>query len=682
MLKYILSTRLPSVAKVVIIANATFISNNAFAEEITSIPTVIVTGEKIDQDIKDTTTAVTIYSEEDYANGAITDVNDIATQVPNIETTGFGGISIRGVNGVGASTGSNSYMTGASSRVTTTVDGVAEAWGGYNYTPVGLWDTQTVEVLRGPQSTSQGGNAIGGSLVLKTNDPSFTQESALRLGIDRYDNGNLKYNMAFMNSGALIEDELAYRLTIDGSNGEGWINYENISTDDNTDYDDSESLNFRGKLLWEPKNINGLSVLLNIVHRNDEGEYLSWVTEGDEATQTVDLDETNTRVQDTTVDTLSLSIDYKISDAINNTLQVSYSKQDSYFIDSNSYTTEAWRKEENITLENRVYITPENSKFSSFIGLYASQKDTLLDVDWNSGSDFDAEGANNTFAIFGETTFSANDKLAITAGGRIDQLSQDRTMTMWSGDNLDYDETETVFLPKLSATYALTETSTLGASVRKGYSAGGSGLNWDDKSYYTYDKEEVTAFELSSKTRFDSLSVNASIFYNDYTDYQAYTDDELKNVNSVTTYGAEAELTTFLSNSLELRGSIGTLSTNINATSSDTSSWDGNEVTYAPDLNLSLGFTQFIGGQWSFGADAKYVSEYYSDLDNTDTTTAGDYVTVDARIQYTNGDLTVDGYITNLTNEDIVYYDSGENSWSTSWIGQTRTFGLSVTYSM
>lgn len=680
--KYILSTRLSTVATAIIITNAAFISNNTFADEITSLPTVIVTGEKVDRDIKDTTTAITIYSEEDYANGAITDVNDIATQVPNIETTGFGGISIRGVNGVGASTGSNAYMTGASPRVTTTVDGVAEAWGGYNYTPVGLWDTQAVEVLRGPQSTSQGGNAIGGSLVLKTNDPSFTQESALRLGLDRYDNGNLKYNMAFMNSGALIEDELAYRLTIDGSKGEGWINYENIRTDDNTDYDDSESLNVRGKLLWEPKNIDGLSALLNIVHRNDEGEYLSWVTEGDEDTQTINLDETNTRVQDSTVDTLSLNIDYKISDAINNTLQVSYSKQDSYFIDSSSYTTEAWRKEENTTLENRVYFTPESSKFSSFIGLYASQKDTLLDVDWNSGSDFDAEGANNTFAIFGETTFSANDKLAITAGGRIDQLSQDRTMSMWSGDSLDYDETETVFLPKLSATYALTETSTLGASVRKGYNAGGSGLNWTDKSYYTYDKEEVTTFELSSKTRFDSLSVNTSIFYNDYTDYQAYTDDELENVDSVTTYGAEAELTALISNSLELRGSIGTLSNNINAKSSDTSSWDGNEVTYAPDLNLSLGFTQFIGEQWSFGADAKYVSEYYSDLDNTDSTTAGDYVTVDARIQYTSGDLTVDGYITNLTNEDIVYYDSGENSWSTSWIGQTRTFGLSVTYRM
>lgn len=657
-------------------------SQSASEDASFQLDAVIVTGEKISRDIKDTTTAVTVVGEESYENGAITDVNDIATQVPNVETTGFGGISIRGVNGVGASVGSNAYMTGASPRVTTSVDGVTEAWGGYNYTPVGLWDTQAVEVLRGPQSTSQGANAIAGALVLKTNDPSFTSESAIRLGMDSYDNGNLKYNLAAMNSGALIEDELAYRLTFDSSKGEGWLNYENIRDDDDTDYDDSESLNFRGKLLWEPADIDGLSATLNLVHRNDEGEYLSWVTEGDESTQTLDLDETNTRVQDSTVDSVSINVDYQISDTIQNTLQISNAKQDSYFIDSSSYTTEAWRVEETTAIENRVYFTPNNSKFSSLIGLYTSETDILLDVDWNGGSDFDADGDKRTLAIFGETAFSVNEKLEITAGGRIDQLSQDRIFSMYTGDSLDYDETETIFLPKLSATYDVTDATTLGASIRKGYNAGGSGLNWDDKSYYTFDKEEVTTLEFSSKTRLDNMTINASIFHNDYTDYQAYTDDELENVDSVTTYGAEVEVIALLTDSLELRGSVGTLSNTINATSSDTSGWDGNEVSYAPDLSLSVGFTKYIGDNWLFGADIKYVGEYYSDLDNTESLTAGDYVTADARIQYVNGDFTIDGYITNLTNEEIVYFDSGENSWSTSWIGQTRTIGLSATYRM
>ncbi|WP_394179982.1 TonB-dependent receptor [Marinomonas posidonica] len=687
------STRTPShlstVAIAVISINAALISANTFAENSTQLETLVVTGEKIDKDIKETTTAVTVITEETYDSGESKEVNDIVTVAPNVTSAGFGTINIRGVNGAGASTGSNAFMTGGSPRISTTVDGVAEAWGGYNFTPSQLWDTQQVEVLRGPQSTSQGTNAIGGAVVIQTNDPSFDSESAIRLGLERYDNGNLQKNIAVMNSGPLLEDELAYRIAFDGTKGEGWMNYKqaNSELDDGPDIDDSESTNLRGKLLWAPSNIDGLTVKLGVTHRKNKGEYLSWANDKDNnfSTQTLTLDSNNgnnTRLQDSTVDTLSVDIEYQITDGIKNALQISYNDQKAYF-DEYPGSTLFTKTEETISLENRIIITPSDSQFSGLIGLYASKSDGTLDV--QPDNSFIADSSKTTLSLYGETTYNATEKLVITVGGRIESVNQDRSLlrsTTWPSvteHNLNQDQTETILLPKLSTTYDLTGQTTIGASIRQGYNSGGGALDWSDNSYYTFDKEEVTAYEFSSKSHFDSITLNASVFYNDYADYQAYTSNRLVNVKSAHTYGAELEAVAFINEDLEIRGSIGTLQTKVDSTDADTSSWDGNEITYSPDLNLGLGFTQYIGDNWSFGADATYVGEYYSDLDNTEDYKAGDYVITNARVKYEIGDFMIDGYIKNLTNEDVVYLI---NRGTRASVGQTRTIGLSATYRM
>ncbi|GAA0834253.1 TonB-dependent receptor [Marinomonas arenicola] len=674
-----LPSDLSRIAIAVISVNAAIISPNLLAEDSKTLPNLIVSGEKVDKDIKDTTTAVTVFSEENYESGEVKEVNEIAVQAPNVTSAGFGTINIRGINGAGAATGAEAYATGSKPRIATTVDGVTEAWGGYNYTPAGLWDVQSVEVLRGPQSTSQGTNAIGGAVVIKTNDPSFTPESAVRLGLEQYDNDNLKYNLAGMNSGALIDDELAYRITFSGTKGEGWMNYDTSSVTDAPDLNDSESTSFQGKLLWTPSNIKGLTAKLNISHRENEGEYLSWAS--DTSTQTLDLDGDNTRIQDSTVDTVSFDIDYQISDTVKNILQVSYSKQDSYF-EQYSSVTNVKRTEETMALENRVLFTPSNSKITSLLGFYAAQTDTTLDVEtsWATHA-YLGDGTTKTVALFGETSYDISDKLTVTAGGRIHNETQDRALVKTNGigveTDLDQDTTETEFLPSLSTTYDISKTTTLGASVRRGYNSGGTGLDFSN-NYFTYDKEEVTAYELSSKSRFNNISVNASVFYNDYSGYQAAENGHIYNLEGVYTYGAELEVVAQINPDLEINGSIGTLKTKINETSSDTSDWDGNEVTYAPDLNLGLGFTQFVGEHWSFGADATYVSEYYSDLDNDEEYTAGDYIVTNTRIKYELDNLTIDAYIKNITNEDIVYLSRS----TTSSIGQSRTIGISATYRM
>jgi outer membrane receptor protein involved in Fe transport len=43
-----------------------------------------------------------------------------------------------------------------------------------------VWDVDSIEVYRGPQTTSQGANAIAGAIVVKTKDPTFTPRRPTR----------------------------------------------------------------------------------------------------------------------------------------------------------------------------------------------------------------------------------------------------------------------------------------------------------------------------------------------------------------------------------------------------------------------------------------------------------------------------------------------------------------------
>jgi len=251
--------------------------------------------------------------------------------------------------------------------------------------------------------------------------------------------------------------------------------------------------------------------------------------------------------------------------------------------------------------------------------------------------------------------------------------------------NIDQDITDQFFLPKLGATFAATDHTTVGFSVRKGYNSGGIGY---DDGYrngaidtslvesYEFDKETVYAYELSSKTSLDNgATLNAALFYNNYNDYQALADSRISNVTKAYTAGIELEATQWLSENLEIRQSIGFMESEID----ENDNYQGNELSNAPEWNASLGFTQYIGDSLTVGADVTYVGEYYSDLDNTADYKVGNYTLIDANIDYELGDLLISGYIKNLTDEDVVYII---NSGSRAAVGQTRTIGLSATYRM
>jgi len=662
------------------------LTGQVMAEEPTHTAVMVVTGEKMDRDIKETTTAVTVIDGEDIDKTGAKTVNDVVTQAPNVVTSGFGTVNIRGVDGSGAATGFYAIRSGARQRVDTSVDGVSDAFTGYNFSGSGVWDLQQVEVLRGPQSTTQGENSIAGAIAVKTNVPTFKPEYAIRGGAEVYKNGNVMKNVALMASGPLNE-QLAYRLTFDGTDGQSYITYDGDSVP--VDPEDTRNLNFRGKLLWNPAFNEDLSINLTGNYRKADGNYLNWANwdsgsgyEDESFTLGTNYNEGlgrdfsyNTRIQDSDVYNLSSEIKYKLNSQVTSSTLLSFNSQTNIF---DQYPTEETYNFEDKTskVESQLTFTPSNSKVDGFVGVMAADRENTV-----SSESFTTEGKTDEtrLGVFGEMNYDINDQFTLTTGARVQYEKQDRLFSATYVTNPIDDSIEDVYiLPKIALTYSPIEDTTFGVSVRQGYNSGGLGYyNYGGASeVYDYDSETVTAYELSAKTAFNqSTTINTAIFYNDYEDYQGISDYKITNVGEASTMGLEVEVAHWLTDTLQVRPAIGLLKTKVDKDDS----FQGNELSNAPDLNASLGLTQYIGENLTLGADVTYVSEYYSDLDNTEDYKAGDYAIIGTSIDYTVGDLLISGYITNLTDEDVVYLINGGYRAS---VGQSRTVGLNLTYRM
>jgi iron complex outermembrane receptor protein len=120
---------------------------------------IVVTAEKTgEKALQKTPIAVSAFSATDLRNSLTTNIKDLAESAPGLsiaQETANVEIYIRGV-------GSNNPFAGSDPDVTLQIDGVymarpSEAFGDF-------LDVDRVEVLRGPQGTLYGRNAVGGTI--------------------------------------------------------------------------------------------------------------------------------------------------------------------------------------------------------------------------------------------------------------------------------------------------------------------------------------------------------------------------------------------------------------------------------------------------------------------------------------------------------------------------------------
>ncbi|MEM9128262.1 MAG: TonB-dependent receptor [Pseudomonadota bacterium] len=546
--------------------------------------TIIVTGTKRGLSLQETYTSVSVLTEKQLDERAIYELDDILLRTPGI-TTANEGLSDFAIRGVGSGGVRGDNTSGRTSNVY--LDGAPITTEG-GQSAFNLWDVSQVEVLRGPQSTIQGRNALAGAIVIQTADPEYEFGARLR-GLIAEDN---TYQGSAMVTGPILADQIAFRIAADYRE----VDFNTLDVPTNTRQGVTEATTIRAKLLIEPKALDGLRLKLGI-------QYVDFFTSGnnrrfdfprfglDEPEGFDVFDRTTTRVG--LVDNENIryfaEAQYAFSPQWEMVTLVTYddtqralsSIPNEITIDSSDVRTD-----EVFTIDSRVRFDYPNVR--GWIGGYFY--DETLNSNVNATRDLNGAGIptmpagvtfnqlsnrdikTQNYAAYADITVDLTDKLSLNFGARYDWESVSDTGI--DGDLVFSDDTcmagppfidvllpcDTLlrsvfpvsqglfeeadyeaFLPRGSVVYRFDEDRSLSFTVARGYRAGG--FNPGSEVIEEFDPEFLTNYELALRSQwFDRrLTVNANVFYSDYDDIQVLQPTPLGFTTEVIN-GAKAEL--------------------------------------------------------------------------------------------------------------------------------------------
>ncbi|MCF7517726.1 TonB-dependent receptor [Pseudoalteromonas sp. L21] len=647
-----------------------------------SMDTIVVTGEKTEKSLKETMSSVAVVDTSLIENGQLASISEALSEMANVVVLTGAVPDMRGVSGNGGATGFNSFSGGSKARVSTLIDGVSQPFVADLTGDTGLWDMEQIEVYRGPQSTSNGRNSIAGAVYMKTKAPTQEFEGAVRVGYRNQDN---YFDTAAVISGALVEDVLAFRLSTQYIDGETFSNppvYDTNPTDQELNKLDTSST--RAKLLYTP--FEDLSVQLTYSTYNEEGNAGRKYFEAAEPTDYIPLFQ---RILDTESDTTQVNVDYKINENFSLDVLVAYMDYkwafDAYE-PQQSAESDVSMDESNVTLDTKLNFGLNSDFYSGFVGLAYFDRDQ--DFESVGATYYFGDDSSKSTAIYGESSFNLNSQLTLTAGLRIEREEQVRNFNMaFRGDMLveQLDDSHTLRLPKLALQYKITEETTLFASARRGYNAGGGALDFTAEDYYYYDEETVNTYEIGSRSVLNNgdLNISANVFYNNFNGYQALSAARrITNIEDAHSYGLELEAYSMLGDQWQLHGSLGLLKTKIDESSAFPEAVD-NDLNSAPELTASLGLSHWFTDSLKVNLSANYVDEFYGDLTNTEERVAGDYTLTRLTISYDTEQWLMSAFINNAFDEqEYTAKEPASGRYPQGYVGvvNPQTLGASVTY--
>lgn len=649
-----------------------------------TLPPLTVTGEKTDRSVMDTSTSVIILDAETIEQRAgLESTNDALARVPNMTSTGTGNYApvIRGVAGTGAAEGADAFFAGSRPRMNMQIDGRPANYNEVVFGDISLWDVQQVEVLRGAQSQLQGRNAIAGTVVVKSKDPTYDFEAGARLF-----GGNFEtIGGSGVVSGPIVDDQLAVRLSFDTSRSDGFVHMQGYPGVD--DPQEFRNTTVRGKLLIEPENLEGFSTLVTLSYADYTAPQSEDVTRPfDEHAATFPLaavfnPETKSAVVETTWE---LTDDF----AFENRLSVADVK----------VLRHAMPGDGNVRIDGLEIMEEPLMRFSGFderlsgiAGVFYFDAEQNESIDLFGGGSFD--DSITTAAVFAEVTYALLDDLDITAGGRFEEEHHARSGGV-GPFLIDLDETYRVFLPKVGVAWHASDELTVGAVVSRGYNGGGAGFTYNPPfQSYTYDPEYVWTYEAYGRAELygGRLNLTGNVFFSDYKDMQLPFDlnpdpaiwaSVIRNADRAITYGGEVGARWLATPELELFADFGLLKTEV--TDNPGSGVEGHELPFAPVFTADFGGIYRHESGLEFGADAFVSDGYYSSIINEPRGKTDPYVTVNAKLGYRFTDYypeaRIFAFATNLfdSGAELLLVPGATPADDAATVLHPRTFGVGL----
>lgn len=502
---------------------------------------ILLTGEKDAKTIESTATSVQVIT-GDEVKPQSGDISEALKTVPNLLDVGTGvAPTIRGIESQGAQEGAVAFFAGTTPRATVNVDGHYQNYYEYVNGGTSLWDIDTVEVYRGPQTTKQGANSIAGATIVNTKDPTFEPEAAAQLL-----GGSYNTRRASVALSGQVAPDIAMRFSADYFSRDNYVEVKDAEGDGGDTNRDFESQTYRAKLLWAPSDLPGFEAKLTYAHVDSNeptSESVPFPYNGD--LESSDYGPTLHVISDSVI--ADVSHDFGNGIILSNQLSYGESVYDRTLEEYEDGTAHV--ESDGWTNELRANFGDALDPVSGVVGLFYSQTDQADDIyityNGNGGQSF-FDNDKTTTGLYGELTWRPAERLSVTGGLRFqhDEIARSGTYESYlfgTTNPVDYDEDFDAILPSLGLAYAVTDDTTVGVSVAKGYNPGGSGINFITSDYYEYDEETVWTYEAYARSSLlnDRLFLTANLFYSDYRDQQIYSSRTTYNAERAETYGLE-----------------------------------------------------------------------------------------------------------------------------------------------
>ena len=628
---------------------------------------IMVEGELLSRDLQTTSTSVTVITGDELDRRQDADLYDVIERTAGAGASfGDDGFYIRGIDIRGPGLAGGGLLVGVN------IDGVSL---GNSITirhgPYSTWDLQQVEVLKGPQSTQQGRNALAGQIVVRSADPFHGREFKIRQDFETFDG----YRSAIAVNEELVRDTLSFRLAGEQYKTDGSIEAPFASTGD---FDFLDQWTLRGKLLFTPN--DNLEIIAGTTFNENRGG----VNQVDAALFPGDrINNANLAGEDGNRNEIySLRVNYFLTDEITIEAETSFFDRENFRIEDADQSPdpssffERRNTEESITQELRVRYASD--RLNGAIGVFYTDVDSGDSLDaivvglFGPGTILNQTGTSasksENVALFGELDYEFLENWTLTAGARYDRerfsnrSNRVRTLngapfgaqsgTRSSGDF-------TAFLPKLGLAYDWTPDLRTGVVVQRGYRAGGAQEVPSTGEINEYDPEYTWNFEgyIRSTWLDDRLTANLNAFYTKWTDQQLVNETNLLdrivvNAGESRSIGGELEVSAQVTPALDMFASIAYVDNEFDDAVTPDGDFSGNAFPFSPSLTASAGGTwRFVEG-WELSARAAFTDETEGDLANSPEERVPSRVIVDASVGYEAKTWAVSLYARNLFDKD------------------------------
>ncbi|MEH6581304.1 MAG: TonB-dependent receptor [Halioglobus sp.] len=536
---------------------------------------VVVTAQKRAQSMQDIPISVSSYTGDDLRGMGVVDTGSIISSTPgltgNKDSDSQTIYTIRGV-------GTGAFSPGADNSVGTYFNEVPVS---RNIGGQGFLDIERVEVVKGPQGTLFGRNTSSGAISVTNNAAEFDDNFAevfLGAGDEGQKSAELTANYA-------VSDDFALRFA--GKHDERDGIYQDVNGKELGGRDHDQ---WRISMQWDATDtLNVKWFVENFEFENRWQPDLYFPNDGlDGFNEVIDADHSDIPKQSADNQLSVLNIGWDLSDMFTLTSTTGYFDSDVMALpldltfgdpefSLNFY--EPWSIEQ-VTQDFRLNGSTDNLDFFVGVSYYNEEVEatTVLPA-WFEGEALPVESNNSknettSYALFGDVTWRATDRLSLTLGGRWTTDEKEMAITAVNTDILGVflptngtqkDDTDwSSFDPRIAIDYALNDDTLLYANYASGFKSGGFSRQPVDPAGGVFipgqfDEETNDAYELGVKWEFwdNRARLNTALFFMDYKDFQLETNDglsiQIQNAADMESKGIEIDGTFLLTENLDIR---------------------------------------------------------------------------------------------------------------------------------